>query len=77
MVPLLDMQLVLCVYEIVQYELFDAVADGVHAAGVFHLIAAFKVFRDAFDLGVLTDHHVVGFLRVSVQIGQVLLESSF
>ena len=25
--------MVLCVHEIVQHELFDAVADGVHAAG--------------------------------------------
>lgn len=34
---------VLCVHEIVQNELFDAVADGVHTAGPFHLIAAFEV----------------------------------
>ena len=57
---------VLCVHEIVQDELFDAVADGVHAAGPFHLIAAFEVLGDAFDLGVLSDHHIIGFLGIAV-----------
>ena len=67
----------LCVHEIAQDELFDAVADGVHAAGIFHLIAAFEILGDAIDLGILTDEQVVGFLRVAVQIGQILLERSF
>ena len=34
----------------------------------FHRIAAFEVFRDAFDLGVLPDQQVVRFLRIAVQI---------
>ena len=58
----------LCVHEIVQDELFDTVADGVHAAGPFHLIAAFEIFRDSLDLGVLTNLQDVGFLRIAVQI---------
>ena len=58
----------LCVYEIAENELLDAVADGVHAAGIFHRIAAFEIFRDSLDLGVLTDQQVVGFLRVTIQI---------
>ena len=62
-------QLVLFVHEIVQDKLFDAIADGVHAAGVFHRIAAFEVLRDAFNLCVLPDHQIVGFLRIAVQIG--------
>ena len=56
----------LCVHEIVQNELFDAVADGVHAAGPLHLIAVFEVLGDAFDLGVLSDQQVVGFLGIAV-----------
>ena len=68
---------VLCVHEIVQDELFDAVADGVHTAGPFHLVAAFEVFGDAFDLGILTNEKVIGFLRIAVQVGEVLLKRSF
>ena len=42
--------MVLCVHEIVQDELLNTVADGVHTAGVFQRIAAFVIFRDPFDL---------------------------
>lgn len=55
-----------CVNEIVQYELFDAVVDGVHTPGVFHFVAMFEVFRNAFNLGVLTDKQIVGFLCVPI-----------
>ena len=68
---------VLCVHEIVQDELFDAVADGVHAAGLFHRIVAFEVLGDALDIGVLPDQQIVGFLRIAVQIGQILFERTF
>ena len=36
-----DYSVVLCVHEIVQNELFDAAADGVHTACIFHRVAAF------------------------------------
>ena len=50
----------LCVHEIVMDELFDAVADGVHATRVFHRIAALELLGDTFDLGVLPHQRVIG-----------------
>ena len=66
-----------CVNEIVQYELFDAVVEGVHTPGVFHFVATFEVFRNAFNLGVMPDKQIVGFLCVPIHIRQILLERSF
>ena len=63
-----SIRLILCVHEIVQDELFDAVADVIHTSGIFHRVAAFEVFCDAFNLGVLLDQQVVRFLRVTIQI---------
>ena len=60
-----------------QDELFDAVANGVHTAGIFHLIVSLEVLGDAFDFGVLSDHKVAGLLRIAVQVSEALLERSF
>ena len=48
-------QLLLSIHEVAKDKFFNAVADGIHTTGVFHFVAAFEVFRDAFKLCVLTD----------------------
>ena len=66
----------LCVHEIVQHELFDAVADRVHAAGPLEVIGGFEFFRDALDLDVQPDEVVVHLPCVLVEVDQVLLDRS-
>ena len=48
-------QLLLSIHEVAKDKFFNAVADGIHTTGVFHFVAAFEVFHDAFNFGVLTD----------------------
>lgn len=49
-------------------------ADGVHAAGVPHLIAEFEIFCDPLFLGILPDEQVIGLLGVAVEVGEILFE---
>ena len=66
-----------CVHEIAEHEFFNAVADGIHLAGPFHLVVALEFFGYAFNLGVLPDHQVVRLLRIPIHTCQILFEGSF
>jgi len=66
----------LSVYDLVQYDFFGAVADGVYPVHPFKLICAFEGFCYAFLFGVLPDERFKHFRRFVIDFFEMVLQSA-